>query len=141
MRIIYNKQVKFNYFIIKELEAGIVLEGNEVKSIRNKNISIKESFCKIINNEIWLFQANISRYKQANTFNIINETRERKLLLKRNEINKLQKEIKEKNYTIVPLEIYFKKNKCKIKICLVKGKKNYDKRHTIKDRDLKRKED
>jgi SsrA-binding protein len=136
----YNKKIKYNYFIIKEFNAGIVLNGYEVKSIRQKNISIEEAFCKIIKNELYIFNMHIKKYESSNSFYKIEENRIRKLLLNRKELNKIEKEMKENNYTIVPIEIYFSENnKCKIKICLVKGKKNYDKREIIKKRDIERK--
>jgi len=138
-----NKKAFFDYTILEKFEAGIVLEGSEVKSIRNNQVNLKNSFCKIINSEIFVFDMHISKYSQQNSFKLLSETRARKLLLKKKEILKLYKKVNEEGLSIVPLRIYFNdKNKCKIEIALVKGKKLYDKRETLKkktqDMDIKR---
>jgi SsrA-binding protein len=134
-----NNKVKYEYFIIKKYEAGIVLLGSEVKSIRKNNISIKESFVKIIKGEVFLFNCNISKLIEQNSFKDISETRERKLLLNKKEIKKLEKEINIKGKTIIPLKIYINENNIiKIEIALAIGKKLYDKREDIKKRDLER---
>lgn len=136
-----NKKAYHDYFIIEEFEAGILLKGSEVKSIRNGQINLKGSFCKIVKGEIFLFDCHISKYAQQNTWDSFEETRERKLLLNRREINKLYDALKlNQGYSIVPLSVYFSNgNKCKLKIGLVKGKKDYDKRQSEKERDIKRK--
>lgn len=136
-----NKKAYHDYFIIDEFEAGIILKGSEVKSIRNGQVNLKGSFCKIVKGEIFLFDCHISKYSQQNAWDTYSETRDRKLLLSKREINKLADELKlNQGYSIVPLSIYFNKsNKCKIKIALVKGKKDYDKREVQKEKDIKRK--
>lgn len=135
--ILNNKKINFNYEIIDSFEAGIVLEGNEVKSIRDKKISIQESYVSIVNGEAILKQCHIPRYESANTFKIIDETRERKLLLHKKQILKLQKAVEQEGLTIVPRSVYTKSGKIKIEIVLAKGKKNYDKRESIKEREQK----
>ena len=136
--ILKNKKAYYDYEIIKEYEAGLVLKGYEIKSIRNKKLSIKEAFCKIIKNEIFIFNMNISKYENANSFYEIDEKRVRKLLLHKKEIKFLEENTNLNGYTIIPLYIYFnEKNKCKLKIALVKGKKNHDKRNSIKERENK----
>jgi SsrA-binding protein len=141
--ITYNKAVNFNYDIIKIIEAGIILNGNEVKSIRDKHISIKEAYCSISNGEAFLKQAHIAKFDSANTFTTIDETRQRKLLLNKKEIAELYKMVTQSGLTIVPRSVYINdKNLIKVQICLVKGKKDYDKREDIKkrenDRELRR---
>lgn len=134
---IINRRAKFDYFIDEAMEAGIVLTGTEIKSIRNGNANIKDSYAIIKNNEVILLNMFVGEYKEGNIFNH-NETRDRKLLLHKKEINKLVKYKDKGGYTFVPLKLYFKKNilKCELGIC--RGKKEYDKRQTIKDRDIKR---
>lgn len=137
---IVNKKVKFDYEIIKTYEAGIILKGAEVKSIREGRMSIKEGFCKIIKNEIFLLNSTIQKYEQSNTFQEIDERRPKKLLLKKKEILKLLKEVNKEGLSIIPTKVYFNENnKCKIEIILGKGKKLYDKRNSIKEKDIKRK--
>jgi SsrA-binding protein len=136
---IKNKKAYHDYEIVKEYEAGIILKGYEVKSIREGKISIKESFCKFFNNELFLFNSNISKYENSNTFYEINEKRERKLLLHKKELKKLKESVDQKGLTIIPLKVYFnKQNKCKILIGLCKGKKTYDKKNDLKEKDIKR---
>lgn len=134
---IINRRAKFDYFIDEAMEAGIVLTGTEIKSIRNGNANIKDSYAIIKNNEVILLNMFVGEYKEGNIFNH-NETRDRKLLLHRKEINKLIKYKDKGGYTFVPLKLYFKKNilKCELGVC--RGKKEYDKRQTIKERDIKR---
>ena len=136
-----NKKAYHDYFVLQELEAGIMLKGSEVKSIRNGQVNLKGSFCKIVKGEVFLFECHISKYSQQNQWDTYSETRDRKLLLSKKEIAKLFNELKlNQGYSIVPLSIYFNENnKCKLKIALVKGKKDYDKRHVEKEKDLKRK--
>lgn len=134
---IINRKAKFDYQIISEIEAGIVLTGTEIKSIRNGKANIKDCYGIIKDNEVFLLNMHISQYEQGNIFNH-DETRTRKLLLHKKEILKLNDAIRLQGYTLIPLKLYFKKNKAKILLGLCKGKKTYDKRETIKERDIKR---
>ena len=134
---ILNRKARFNYFIIDEIEAGIELKGTEIKSIRNGKASIEDAYARIKNREVFLTNMFIAKYEEGNRFNH-DERRERKLLLHKSEISKLSKKLELDNYTLVPLKLYFKKNHAKISLGLCKGKKLYDKRETIKKRDLER---
>ena len=134
---INNRKVKFDYQIFDTYEAGIVLTGTEIKSIRQGNCNIKDSYVIVKNNEAYVINMHISPYEEGNIFNH-EETRTRKLLLHKKEILKLNDKLKISGYTIVPLKIYFNKNKAKILIGLAKGKKNYDKRESLKEKDMKR---
>jgi len=133
---ILNRKARFNYEISDKLEAGIVLVGSEVKSIRAGKANIKDSYAIIKNNECWLINMYIANY-QNSQFKP-DETRSRKLLLKKSQIKKLDYLIKAEGYTLVPLKLYFKNNKVKIELGIAKGKKLYDKRETIKQRDIDR---
>lgn len=136
--ILKNKKVYFEYTIIDKYIAGIQLIGTEVKSIRNSKVSISEAHCSITNNEIFIIGMNVSPYENIKHTNH-DPNRTRKLLLKKLEINKLSKSIKEKGLTIVPISIFLNENGyIKLEIGLVKGKKLHDKRQTIKERDLKK---
>lgn len=134
---ILNKKARFDYFVEEEIEAGIALVGTEIKSIRKGSADLKESFVIIKNNEVFLLNSYIALYEQGNQFNH-DERRSRKLLLHKKEILKLKEKIKLQGLTLVPLKMYFKNGKVKILIGVCKGKKNYDKRQTIKERDIKR---
>ena len=134
---IINRKARFNYFIDKEIEAGIALSGTEIKSIRNGSANFNDSYVIIRNNEAFIINMYIAPYKDGTYFNK-DERRNRKLLLHKEEIKKLDTKMKEKGYTLVPLKLYFKNNKAKILIGLARGKKLYDKRETIKQRDLER---
>lgn len=135
--IAVNKKARHDYHIDDEFEAGIVLVGTEVKSIREGRVSFKDSYADIKKNEVFLRNLHISQYSFAYYDN--HETmRTRKLLLHKQEIKKLIVKVKERGYTIIPLKIYFKNNKIKVKIGLAKGKKLYDKRDSIKQKDIKR---
>lgn len=134
---IVNRQAKHDYFILEEIEAGIALTGTEIKSIRNGNSSIKDSYAIIKKHEVYLLNMFIKHYEEGNIFNH-NETRTRKLLLHRKEIFKLEEKVKLEGCTLIPLKVYFKNNNAKILLGLCKGKKNFDKRETIKERDIKR---
>lgn len=134
---IVNRKAKFDYFIESEIEAGIVLTGTEIKSVRKGSADIKDTYVRIKNNEAYIINMYIAKYEEGNIFNH-EERRERKLLLHKKEISKLEELIKRDGYTLVPLRIYMKKNLAKLSIGVCKGKKNYDKRETIKERDLKR---
>ena len=132
-----NKKAYHDYNIIETFEAGIVLKGTEVKSVKNGRINLKDSFAKIKNGEVFLFNAHISHYKHGNVYNH-DPVRTRKLLLNRKEIDKLTGKIKEKGFTLIPLKVYIKKGLVKVELGLCKGKKEYDKREAIKRRDLER---
>ena len=134
---INNKKAYHDYFILETYEAGIVLQGTEIKSIRVNGANIKDSYAIIKNGEVFLLNMHISHYEQGNIFNH-DETRTRKLLLNKREIKKIKEKIDLDGNTLVPLKLYFKNGKAKILICIAKGKKNYDKRETIKERDIKR---
>lgn len=134
---IVNRKAKFDYFIESEIEAGIVLTGTEIKSVRKGSADIKDTYVRIKNNEAYIINMYIDKYEEGNIFNH-EERRERKLLLHKKEISKLEELIKRDGYTLVPIRIYMKKNLAKLSIGVCKGKKNYDKRETIKERDLKR---
>ena len=134
---ILNRVAKHNYFIEDTYECGIVLNGCEIKSIRQGKCNLKDSYAIVKNNEVFLLNMFISPYKEGNIFNE-NETRTRKLLLNKSEIIKIGNEVKLKHLTLIPLKLYFKGNVCKIELGICRGKKNYDKRETIKERDLQR---
>ena len=134
---ILNRKARHDYFIEEEYECGIVLTGTEIKSIRDGKANIKDSYAIIRKNELFLLNMFISHYKEGNIFNH-NETRTRKLLMHKKEILKLNDKITLQGYTLIPLKVYFKSNKAKILLGLCKGKKNYDKRESIKERDIKR---
>lgn len=134
---IINRKARYDYTINDIYECGIVLKGTEIKSIRNGQCNLKDSYAIIKNNEVFLLNMFISKYKEASLFNE-DETRTRKLLLHKNEIKKISDEVKLNGVTLVPLRIYFKGNKVKIELGVCKGKKNYDKRESIKERDLNR---
>lgn len=134
---INNRKANYDYEILETIESGIVLTGTEIKSIRNGAANLKDSYAIIKNNEIYLLNMHISHYEEGNIFNH-DETRTRKLLLHKKEILKLNDKIKLQGLTLVPLKLYFKKNKAKILVGLAKGKKTYDKRESIKERDIKR---
>ncbi|TDL32524.1 SsrA-binding protein SmpB [Jeotgalibacillus sp. S-D1] len=132
-----NKKANHDYFIEETYEAGIVLRGTEIKSIRNGRVQLKDSFARISNGEVFLNNAHISPYEQGNQFNH-DPLRERKLLLHRQQINKLIGATKQQGYSIVPLKMYLKDGFAKVLIGLAKGKKNYDKRDTLKKKEAKR---
>ena len=132
-----NKFANFNYFILETYEAGIVLEGSEIKSIRGGNVNLKDSYIQIKNMEAFILNMYIARYEEGNQFNH-DERRTRKLLLHKKEILKLKSEIKENGKTIVPVKLYMKNGKVKILIAVAKGKKLYDKRDALKKKDLER---
>lgn len=134
---IINRKARFDYFIEEEYEAGIALTGTEIKSIRNGNCNIKDCYGIVKNGEIFLLNMYIGEYKEGNIFNH-DETRSRKLLLHKKEIKKISQQIELNGLTLVPLKGYFKDNHFKILLGVCRGKKTYDKRETIKERDLKR---
>jgi len=133
-----NRKANFQYIILDKLEAGIVLLGTEVKSLRENKINLQDAYGKFIGNELWLVNAHISEYKFGN-LNNHEPLRERKLLLNKRELKRLKSKSAEKGLTIVPTKIYFRGSKIKVEIALAQGKKLYDKREAIKERDTKRK--
>ena len=135
---IINRKAKFDYFVVEEFEAGIVLTGTEIKSVRNGSCNIRDCYGIIKNDEVFLLNMFINHYKEGNIFNHL-ETRTRKLLLHKKEITKIKKMIDLNGYTLVPLKLYFnQRNKLKVLLGVCKGKKDYDKRETIKQRDINR---
>lgn len=134
---IINRKARYDYEIEETYEAGMVLTGTEIKSIRNGKVNIKDSYAIIRNDEIYLLNTHISLYDEGNRFNH-EEERTRKLLLHKKEILKLKNKVDLEGYTLIPLKIYFVKSKAKVLIGLAKGKKSYDKREAIKKRDVMR---
>ena len=137
---ILNRKARYDYEIEDEYEAGIVLTGTEIKSIRNGKANIKDSYAIIKNNEAYLLNTHISEYTEGNRFNH-EMARTRKLLLHKKEIYKLRDKLEIEGYTLIPLKIYFVKGRAKVLIGVAKGKKNYNKKETIKERDIKREQD
>ncbi|MBP3608020.1 MAG: SsrA-binding protein SmpB [Treponema sp.] len=135
--IAQNKKARFNYFVEESYECGIALEGTEVKSVKSGNISFADSFAEITNGELWLRNFRISEYAYSSVFNH-NPDRLKKLLVHKSEIKKLQRKIIEKGYTLIPLDFYLKCGRVKVTLGVCKGKKLYDKRETIKQRDIDR---
>ena len=134
---VVNRTAKYNYFILEEIECGIVLTGTEIKSVRDGKVNLKDSYAIIKNHEVYLLNTHIAPYKEGNIFNH-DERRSRKLLLHKKEILKLNDKVNLNGLTLIPLKLYFKNNKAKILLGLCKGKKNFDKRETIKERELNR---
>ncbi len=132
-----NKKAYHDYFIEETYEAGIALHGTEVKSLRMGKCSVKESFIRIENDEVYIYGMHISPYEKGNIFNK-DPLRVKKLLMHRYEINKISGKIKEKGYTLVPLKVYFKDSLVKVEIGLARGKKLYDKRQDIAKKDQRR---
>ena len=138
MKVFKNRKARHNYFFIQELEAGIVLQGSEIKSIREGKISFKDSFASIEAGEVWLHSLHISPYKYDSNF-APDPERKRKLLLNKREIKKIKNQMDEKGMTLIPVEIYINdKGLAKIIIALAKGKRQYDKREDIKKKDVMR---
>ncbi|MEA2095308.1 MAG: SsrA-binding protein SmpB [Candidatus Cloacimonadota bacterium] len=138
MKVFKNRKARHNYFFIQELEAGIVLKGSEIKSIREGKISFKDSYAVIEAGEVWLHSLHISPYKYDSAF-APDPERKRKLLLNKREIKKIKNKMDEKGMTLIPVEVYINdKGLAKIKIALAKGKRQYDKREDIKKKDVMR---
>ncbi len=135
--ITVNRKARHEYTILQTYEAGIALQGTEVKALRQGKANLVDSYATIKENEVWLVSAHISPYEQGN-INNHEPTRTRKLLLNRSEIRKLIGKIKEKGLTLIPLRLYFKNGKVKVELALAKGKKVYDKREAIAKKDLQR---
>ena len=129
-----NRKAKFNYFLVEFYEAGIVLKGSEIKSLRGGKVNISESYAFDNNGEIYLINSHIPLYKES-SYNNHNPKRNRKLLLNKREIDKLLGRIHREGFTLIPTKMYFKKGKAKVEIAVAKGKKQYDKRQAIKKRD------
>lgn len=136
--IVFNKKARHDYFIEQSIEAGLSLEGWEVKSLRENQVQIKESYVILKNNELFLFGAHISALKNASTHINPDPTRTRKLLLNRLEINRIKAKIDQKGATVVPLKLYWLRGRAKLEIGIAKGKKSYDKRQDIKNKDWQR---
>ncbi len=134
---IENRKARHDYFIEDTVDAGIVLVGTEVKSIRKGSANIAEAFCRIKNGELFVHNMFIDHYEQGNIFNH-DERRVRKLLVHKKEIIKMENAVNLKGYTLVPLKVYFSKGYAKLVVGVCKGKKNYDKRNAIKERDIER---
>ncbi|MBR6698087.1 MAG: SsrA-binding protein SmpB [Lachnospiraceae bacterium] len=132
-----NKKAYFDFFIEEEYEAGIALHGTEVKSLRMGKCSVKESFIRIENGEVYVYNMHISPYEKGNIFNK-DPLRVKKLLLHQAEINKISGKVAQKGYTLVPLQVYFKGSLVKVKVGLARGKKLYDKREDIAKKDQRR---
>ena len=137
-QISYNRYALYEYTVIEKYEAGIVLEGAEVKQLRAENCNLRDSFCLLYGGELYLKNLHIPVYDKAGAFNSRDSKRDRKLLMHRAELDKLAGKIKEKGLTVVPLELYFSGSLVKVQIALCKGKQNYDKKRTIAERDRKR---
>ncbi len=134
---IKNKKANFDYFIEDTYECGIVLTGTEIKSIRKGSCNLKDCYARIKNNEIFLINMFIAFYEEGNRFNH-DERRERKLLLHKKEIYKIRDKVEKDGYSLVPVKLYLKEGKAKILLGVAKGKKQYDKRQSLKEKDIKR---
>ncbi len=132
-----NKKAYFDYFIEETLEAGIVLTGTEIKSIRKGSVDLKDTYVLIKKNEAFLLNMYVAKYEEGNQFNH-DELRTRKLLLHKKEIQKMKVVLERDGYSFIPLKLYFKKGFVKVLIGMAKGKKNYDKRESIKKKDMER---
>ena len=134
---IKNKKASFDYFIEDTYEAGIVLTGTEIKSIRKGSANLKDSYARVKNGEVFLTNMFISYYEEGNRFNH-DERRERKLLLNKKEIYKIRDKVDKEGYSLVPVKLNFKNGRAKILLSVAKGKKTYDKRQSLKEKDIKR---
>ncbi|MDI6812786.1 MAG: SsrA-binding protein SmpB [Desulfitobacteriaceae bacterium] len=132
-----NRKAFHDYFVEERVEAGIILTGTEIKSIRNGRVNLKDSYARIDKGEVWLFQMHISPYEQGNRFNH-DPLRRRKLLLSRSEITKIFSKLQLQGLTLIPLKIYLKHGLAKVELGVCRGKKNYDKRQDMAERDAKR---
>lgn len=133
-----NREARFEYFIEDTFEAGIALDGGEVKSIKSGNVGLKDAYCSVVNAELFVKGMHVAVYDRGGAFNSKDSRRERRLLLHKSEIRKLIGKVNEKGYTLVPLKIYLKQSLIKLEIGLCKGKHTYDKKQSIKERDLDR---
>lgn len=137
VNIAENRKARHDFFVEETLEAGIVLTGTEVKSCRAGRVNLRDAYAGVENGEMFLYNVHISPYEQGNRMNH-EPTRKRKLLLHRREIRRLHNEVRQQGYTMVPLQLYFKKGRVKVALALAKGKKAYDKRDAIASRDVQR---
>ena len=138
--IAVNRKAHFEYFIEEKYECGIVLVGSEVKSLRQGHLTLADSYAVVKGGEVFILNAHIPCYEKTSMYKE-DERRTRKLLLHRKEINKLERKIKDKSYTLIPLKAYFKDGLVKIELALAKGKHLYDKKESIKEKDLKKESD
>lgn len=132
-----NKKAGHDYFLLDRYEAGIVLKGTEIKSIRSGKVSIQDSYARIRGTEMFLVNMHISKYNHGNIFNH-DETRSRKLLLHKKEIIKISNKMNQDSLSLIPVKVYIERGLCKIELSLAKGKKSYDKRQSLKEKDSKR---
>jgi SsrA-binding protein len=132
-----NKKARHDYTIIETYEAGIVLHGTEIKSVRAHKVSLQDAYCLIKKDEIFLIGMHISKYKQGNIFNH-DEKRTRKLLMHKREIYRLQNKLKGESLTLIPTKVYLQNGYCKVEIAIARGKNQYDKRQALKEKDIKR---
>ncbi len=135
--IVVNRRARYDYHFLETWEAGIVLTGTEVKSLRAGKINLTDSYAAVDNGEVYLYNVHVSPYEQGSHFNH-EPTRRRKLLLHRSEIRKLIGSVVEKGLTLIPMRVYFRRGKAKVEIALAKGKRDYDRRRTIMERDAQR---
>lgn len=138
MSIANNRKAFYEYHILEELDSGIVLLGSEVKSIRLGNVTLSDSFIYIKDGEVWIKNLRVARYAQSHRLEVHDENRDKKLLLTKKQIEKIGKSLHDTGITCIPLSIFIKNNKIKVKIGIAKGKKLWDKRSSIKERDIKR---
>lgn len=138
MSISNNRKAYYEYHILDEYDAGIVLLGGEVKSIRQGNVTLNDSFVYIKNSEVWLKNFKVSRYSQTHASEVHDDNRDKKLLLTKKQIEKIGKLLQDKGTTCIPLSVFIKNNRVKVKIGVAKGKKLHDKRNSIKEKDIKR---
>ena len=139
--LIDNRLARHEYFIEDTLEAGIVLDGGEVKSLKAGNANLSDSFCLISSGEVFLKNAHVAVYDKSSAYNVKDSRRDRKLLLNKREIIRLKQKVAEKGYTLVPLKIYLKEALIKVELGVCKGKHTYDKKQTLKEKDIKKKTD
>ncbi|QUL99461.1 MAG: SsrA-binding protein SmpB [Candidatus Fermentithermobacillus carboniphilus] len=135
--VVQNRKARHEYFIEETIEAGIALIGTEVKSLRMGRASLQDSYAEVVGGEVFLRNAHIDQYEPASRFNH-DPLRPRRLLLHKSEIRRLASRVAERGYTLIPLSIYFRDGKAKVDLALARGKKSYDKREAIRDRDVRR---
>lgn len=135
--IALNRRARYEYNFIEEYEAGIVLVGSEVKSVRMGNVTMVDAFIYIKDNEVWIKNLKVAAYKSAHTLDKHEENRDKKLLLNKKEITRIKRKLEDKGTTAIPLGMFIKHNRIKIKIAVAKGKKTWDKKEDIKARDIK----
>jgi SsrA-binding protein len=136
--IALNRRARYEYTFIEEFDCGIILVGSEVKSVRMGNVTMVDAFIYIKDNEVWIKNLKVAAYKSAHTLDKHEENRDKKLLLNKKEITRIKRKLEDKGITAIPLGMFIKNNRIKIKIAVAKGKKTWDKRSTIKERDLTR---